>query len=49
MGIRKLVSPQAEKTEETVKNFACYFTAKRPSCQKNAEMLQDYVNWQIFS
>ena len=49
MGIRQLVSPQAEKTEETVKNFACYFAAKRPSYQKNAEMLQNYVNWQIFS
>ena len=49
MGICQLVSPQKEKTEEIVKKPAFYLTAKRPNGQKNAEMLQDYVNWQIFS
>ena len=49
MGIRQLVSPQKEKTEEIVKKPAFYRAAKRLNSQKNAEMFQYYVNWQIFA
>ncbi len=49
MGIRQLVSPQAEKTEEIVKKLTFHLTAKQPNGQKNAEMFQYYVNWQIFA
>ena len=49
MGTCQLVSPQKEKTEEIVKKTAFHLTTKRPNGQKNAEMFQYYVNWQIFA
>lgn len=49
MGIGQLVSPQKEKTEEIVKKPAFHLAVKRPNGQKNAEMFQYYVNWQIFA